>query len=120
MDQKATRRKFLQAGGTLAAAATIGAQPLSALASAPVDELGFLSAIELAAKLRNKEIGSEELARYFIARIEQSLEDVDQVYHYYSTATEGMAQIRVSTYPNNDINDFINDGGWKEAFSYFN
>jgi amidase len=71
MDQKATRRKFLQAGATLAAAAATGAQPLSVLASAPSDELGFLSAVDLAAKLRNKEIGSEELARYFIARIEQ-------------------------------------------------
>lgn len=51
----------------------------------------------------------QEVEEQIIARIEQSLENVDQVYHYYSTATEGMANIRVSTYPNNDINDFIND-----------
>ena len=51
----------------------------------------------------------QEVEEQIIARIEQSLENVDQVYHYYSTATEGMARIRVSTYPNNDINDFIND-----------
>ena len=36
-----------------------------------VEELGFLSAVELAGKLRRKEVGVEELARYFIKRIEQ-------------------------------------------------
>ncbi|RLQ21890.1 efflux RND transporter permease subunit [Seongchinamella sediminis] len=51
----------------------------------------------------------QEVEEQVIARIEQSLENVDQVYHYYSTATEGAAEINVSTYPNVDINDFINE-----------
>ena len=51
----------------------------------------------------------QEVEEQVIARIEQSLENVDQVYHYYSTATEGMAEINVSTYPDVDINDFINE-----------
>lgn len=51
----------------------------------------------------------QEVEEQVIARIEQSLENVDQVYHFYSTATEGMAEINVSTYPNVDINDFINE-----------
>ncbi|MEH6585670.1 MAG: efflux RND transporter permease subunit [Halioglobus sp.] len=51
----------------------------------------------------------QEVEEQVVSRIEQALEDVDQVYHYYSTSTEGMAQISVSTYPNVDINDFINE-----------
>ncbi len=51
----------------------------------------------------------QEVEEQVISRIEQSLENVDQVYHIYSTATEGMASIRVSTFPNKDINEFIND-----------
>ncbi|TDG14745.1 efflux RND transporter permease subunit [Seongchinamella unica] len=51
----------------------------------------------------------QEVEEQVISRIEQSLENVDQVYHYYSTATEGAAEINVSTYPNVDINDFINE-----------
>lgn len=51
----------------------------------------------------------QEVEEQIISRIEQSLENVDQVYHYYSTATEGAAEINVSTYPNVDINTFIND-----------
>lgn len=51
----------------------------------------------------------QEVEEQIVSRIEQALEDVDQVYHYYSTATEGSAEINVSTYPNADINDFINE-----------
>ncbi|MFV8817791.1 efflux RND transporter permease subunit [Haliea sp. E17] len=51
----------------------------------------------------------QEVEEQVIVRIEQSLENVDQVYHYYSTATEGNAEIRVSTYPNIDINEFLNE-----------
>ncbi len=51
----------------------------------------------------------QEVEEQIIARIEQSLENLDQVYHFYSTATEGQANIDVSTYPNVDTNEFIND-----------
>ena len=39
--------------------------------SSPAGELGFETAVSLAAKLRRKELGSEELTRYFISRIEK-------------------------------------------------
>jgi multidrug efflux pump subunit AcrB len=51
----------------------------------------------------------QEVEEQIIARIEQSLENLDDVYHYYSTATEGVGEITVSTYPNVDTNAFIND-----------
>ena len=51
----------------------------------------------------------EEVEEQVVARIEQALENVDQVYHYDSTASEGYAEINVRTYPNVDINDFINE-----------
>lgn len=51
----------------------------------------------------------QEVEEQIIARIEQSLENLDDVYHYYSTATEGFGEITVSTYPNVDTNAFIND-----------
>ncbi|XOV82874.1 MAG: amidase family protein [bacterium] len=71
MDQKTTRRRFLQTGGTLAAATLVGGRPLMAEGVSSTDEPGFLSAAELTAKLRNRDIGSEELTHYFIQRIEQ-------------------------------------------------
>jgi len=51
----------------------------------------------------------QEVEEQIVARIEQSLENVDQVYNYYSTSSEGFAELSVSTYPNVDINDFINE-----------
>ncbi len=51
----------------------------------------------------------QEVEEQLIVRIEQSLENVDEVYHYYSTATEGRAEIAVSTYPNTDVNNFVNE-----------
>jgi len=51
----------------------------------------------------------QEVEEQIIARIEDQLEDLDKVNHVYSTATEGMAEIEVTTYPNVDINAFIND-----------
>ncbi len=51
----------------------------------------------------------QEVEEQVILRIEQSLENVDEVYHYYSTATEGAAEITVSTFPNIDINEFVNE-----------
>jgi hypothetical protein len=51
----------------------------------------------------------QEVEEQIIARIEDRLEDLDQVNHFYSTAVEGMAEITVTTYPNVDINAFLND-----------
>lgn len=51
----------------------------------------------------------QEVEEQIVARIEDRLEDLDQVNHIYSTATEGMATIEVTTYPNVDINSFLND-----------
>jgi multidrug efflux pump subunit AcrB len=51
----------------------------------------------------------QEVEEQIIARIEQALEDLDNVRHVYSTAVEGLAEMEVTTYPNSDINAFIND-----------
>lgn len=51
----------------------------------------------------------QEVEEQIVVRIEQSLEDLDNVRAVYSTATEGMADISVLTYPNVDINSFLND-----------
>lgn len=51
----------------------------------------------------------QEVEEQIIARIEDRLEDLDQVNHIYSTATESMASIEVTTFPNVDINAFLND-----------
>jgi multidrug efflux pump subunit AcrB len=39
----------------------------------------------------------QEVEEQIVARIEQSLENVDQVYNYYSTSSEGFAELSVST-----------------------
>ncbi len=67
---KTTRRTFLQSAGTIAATAALGGVAGIPRAEA-AEELGFLSAVELAGKLRRKEVGAEELAKYFIGRIER-------------------------------------------------
>lgn len=73
-----TRRHFIQSTGAVAATAA-----LSGVAGIPhaeaAEELGFLSAVELAGKLRRKEVGAEELARYFIVRIERYDDKVNAV-----------------------------------------
>ncbi len=51
----------------------------------------------------------QEVEEQIITRIEQSLQNVDHVYHYYSEATESHAEINVTTYPNTDINAFVNE-----------
>ena len=51
----------------------------------------------------------QEVEEQIIVRIEQALEDLDQVRHVYGTAMEGFAEMTVTTYPSNDINAFIND-----------
>jgi amidase len=68
-----TRREFLQQTGTLAASAALfgcRATPGGEIASEP-GELGFKSATELISMLESRQIGSEELTRYFIDRIEK-------------------------------------------------
>ena len=75
---KETRRQFLAGAGALAVstAGFGGATPAPAGSRAAqpepaAAELGFRSAVDLAARLRRREIGSEELTRYFIERIEK-------------------------------------------------
>ncbi|MEM1403248.1 MAG: efflux RND transporter permease subunit [Pseudomonadota bacterium] len=51
----------------------------------------------------------QEVEEQIIVRIENSLKDLDKVNHIYSTAVEGMAEIEVTTFPNQDINAFLND-----------
>ena len=74
-----TRRDFLRqssvlaaSGGLLEAAAPFWAQPVRAQPGADAaGELGFKTAVELASMLRSKTVGSEELTRYYISRIEK-------------------------------------------------
>ncbi|MCZ6656595.1 MAG: amidase family protein [Gammaproteobacteria bacterium] len=75
---RSTRRTFLQQASTVAGTALLGGLTGAARAQS-TSELGFMSAVDLAAKLRNKEIGSEELARYFISRIERYDEKLNAV-----------------------------------------
>ncbi|MEM1141095.1 MAG: efflux RND transporter permease subunit [Pseudomonadota bacterium] len=51
----------------------------------------------------------QEVEEQIVARIEDQLEDLDSVNHVYATATEGFAEIDVTTFPNRDINAFLND-----------
>lgn len=51
----------------------------------------------------------QEVEEQVVARIEDQLEDLDSVNHIYSTATEGRAEIAVTTFPNTDFNAFLND-----------
>lgn len=51
----------------------------------------------------------QEVEEQIVARIEDSLENLDQVNHYYSTATDSRAEIDVTTYAGVDINAFLND-----------
>lgn len=68
--EETTRRQFLAGAGALAASAVAagGATTQRSTASA---ELGFRTAVDLAAGLRRREVGAEELTRYFIGRIEK-------------------------------------------------
>ena len=67
---ESTRRVFLQQSGAIAGAALLGGFAATARGKTS-GELWTLSAVELAGKLKAKEVGSEELTRYFIARIEE-------------------------------------------------
>lgn len=66
-----TRRKWLKQASALAAGIALTHTPLAALARAADDELAYLSAIDLAQKIRRKDISAVELTRHFIARIER-------------------------------------------------
>lgn len=64
-----TRRTLMKQAGTVAGAAFAG-MPVLVNAQSTRNELGFRSAIDLTASLRNRDISSVELANYFIERIE--------------------------------------------------
>jgi multidrug efflux pump subunit AcrB len=51
----------------------------------------------------------QEVEEQIVIRIEQSLKDLDNVRTIYATAREGMAELTVTTFPNVDINGFLND-----------
>ena len=51
----------------------------------------------------------QEVEEQVIRRIEEAVQAIDQVDQINSVATEGMAEIRVSTYPNAEIYTFLND-----------
>ncbi len=69
MSKKTSRRSFLYQAGAVAATAALGGWP--GIARSSSTELGYLSAVQLAAMLRAKDISSEELTRHFISRIEK-------------------------------------------------
>ncbi|MEP6391743.1 MAG: efflux RND transporter permease subunit [Halioglobus sp.] len=51
----------------------------------------------------------QEVEEQVIVRIEEALKNIDRVLHIYSTATENFGRIEVTTFPNVDINAFLND-----------
>jgi multidrug efflux pump subunit AcrB len=51
----------------------------------------------------------QEVEEQIVVRIEEALTNLDRVNRIYSTATENLARIDVSTFPNVDINNFLND-----------
>ncbi len=62
-----TRREFGQTTGTVVAGSTLLGSGGAAASESPA----FMSAVQLAAMVRSKQVGAEELARYFIDRIER-------------------------------------------------
>jgi amidase len=75
--EELTRRQFLEGGSVLAVtAAAVGGSSAAAGGTrfqpdSEKVELGFRTAVDLAARLRRREVGSEELTRYLIERIER-------------------------------------------------
>ena len=65
-----TRRTVLKQSSTVAAGVALSGLSSTA-AGASSSELGFESAVKLAARIRAKELSSVELTRYFISRIEK-------------------------------------------------
>ena len=73
---KITRRHFVGSVGAAAGVAVVGSGSASATGSS---ELAFMSATDLATRVRQKEISSVELTQYFIDRIERIDADVNAV-----------------------------------------
>ncbi len=82
-----TRRGFVCAAGTAAAAVAAGKAGVAknsggmimSQTSQDSNELGFLTATELAARLATGDVGSEELTRHFIVRIERYDDELNAV-----------------------------------------
>lgn len=51
----------------------------------------------------------QEVEEQIIIRIEAALKSLDNIWHVYSTAREGFAEIEIYTYPGEDIEVFVND-----------
>ncbi|HBQ39470.1 MAG TPA: AcrB/AcrD/AcrF family protein [Halieaceae bacterium] len=51
----------------------------------------------------------QEVEEQIVLRIEESLDDLDNVKRVSSTASEGLARLEVSTWPDVDLNQFLND-----------
>jgi multidrug efflux pump subunit AcrB len=51
----------------------------------------------------------QEVEEQIVTRIEESLQGIDRVARVYSTATESLAMVDVTTFPDVDINAFLND-----------
>ena len=51
----------------------------------------------------------QEVEEQIVMRIEEALNELDNVYRVYATAFENAAQIRVLTHAGVDINDFVDD-----------
>jgi len=51
----------------------------------------------------------QEVEEQIIKRIEEALTNLDNIFHVYSTAEEGFARIEIYTYPDQDIEEFVND-----------
>ena len=51
----------------------------------------------------------QEVEEQIIIRIEESLKNMDNIFHVYSTAEEGFAHIEIYTYPGENIEQFVSD-----------
>lgn len=51
----------------------------------------------------------QEVEEQIIVRIEEALKNIDRVSRVYATATENLARLDIRTYPDVDINNFLND-----------
>ncbi len=51
----------------------------------------------------------QEVEEQIIGRIEQALKHMDSIFHVYSTAEEGAAHIEIHTWPDQDMDAFLND-----------
>ena len=75
--RRISRRQFVKRSSLLVGASLVGVNSMS---SAVSDEsLSFMSAIELAEKVRNKQISAEELTQHYISRIERFHEQLNAV-----------------------------------------